>query len=83
MRLPAVVCLSRSFWDGTHNGTGEAKQQFVLRQLAAMTERCLITTLALQACAMGENVSHLQEFCKSAHCWLTSISASIWFDVIF
>ena len=83
MRLPAVVCLSRSFWDGTHNGTVEAKQQFVLRQLAAMTERCLITTLALQACAVGENVSHLQEFCKSAHCWLTSISASIWFDVIF
>jgi hypothetical protein len=29
MRLPAVVCLSRSFWDDSHNDTGEAKLQFV------------------------------------------------------
>ena len=56
MRLPAVVCLSRSFWDDTHNDTGEAKQQFVLRQLATMTERCLITTLALPTCDIRENV---------------------------
>jgi hypothetical protein len=37
MRLPAVVRLSRSFWDDIRNGTQEAKLQFVLRQLAAMT----------------------------------------------
>jgi hypothetical protein len=39
MRLPAVVRLSRSFWDDARNGTGEAKLEFVLRQLAAMTAR--------------------------------------------
>ncbi len=31
MRLPAVVRLSRSFWDDTHNGTEKEKRQFVLR----------------------------------------------------
>ena len=29
MRLPAVVCLSRSFWDDSDNGTQQAKLQFV------------------------------------------------------
>ena len=29
MRLPAVVCLSRSFWDDADNGTQQAKLQFV------------------------------------------------------
>jgi hypothetical protein len=52
MRLPAVVRLSRSFWDDARNGTGEAKLEFVWRQLAAMTARCLITTLALPKCEM-------------------------------
>jgi hypothetical protein len=37
MRLPAVVRLSRSFWDDACNGTEKAKRQFVLRQLVAMT----------------------------------------------
>jgi hypothetical protein len=37
MRLPTVVRLSRSFWDDARNGTEEAKLEFVLRQLAAMT----------------------------------------------
>ena len=37
MRLPAVVRLSRSFWDDARNGTEKAKRQFVLRQLVAMT----------------------------------------------
>jgi hypothetical protein len=38
MRLPAVVRLSRSFWDDARrNRTEEAKLQVVLRQLAAMT----------------------------------------------
>jgi Ran GTPase-activating protein (RanGAP) involved in mRNA processing and transport len=60
MRLPAVVRLSRSFWDDTHNGTKEAKLQFVLRQLAAMTVRCLITTLALPKCEMmGQDVERV------------------------
>jgi hypothetical protein len=59
MRLPAVVCLSRSFWDDSRNGTGEAKVQFVWRQLAAMTARCLITTLALPKCDIRENVEQL------------------------
>ena len=36
MRLPAVVRLSRSFWNDARNSTGEAKLEFVLRQLAAM-----------------------------------------------
>jgi len=39
MRLPAVVRLSRSFWRDIRNGTDEAKLEFVLRQLAAMTAR--------------------------------------------
>jgi Ran GTPase-activating protein (RanGAP) involved in mRNA processing and transport len=52
MRLPAVVRLSRSFWGDARNGTKEAKLEFVWRQLAAMTARCLITTLALPECAM-------------------------------
>ena len=47
MRLPAIVRLSRSFWDDARNGTEEAKLQFVMRQLLAMTARCLITTLEL------------------------------------
>ena len=50
MRLPAVVRLSRSFWVDARNGTKRAKLQFVLRQLAAMTGWCLITTLALPEC---------------------------------
>jgi hypothetical protein len=37
MRLPAVVRLSRSFWDDARNGTEEAKLHFVFMQLAAMT----------------------------------------------
>jgi hypothetical protein len=49
MRLPAVVCLS-SFSDDARNDTKSAKLQFVLRQLAAMTARCLITTLELPEC---------------------------------
>jgi hypothetical protein len=37
MRLPAVVRLSRSFWDDARNCTEEAKLVFVLRQLTMMT----------------------------------------------
>ena len=39
MRLPAVVRLSRSFWDDARNGTREAKLEFIMRQLAALTVR--------------------------------------------
>ena len=52
MRLPTVVRLSRSFWDDARNGTEKAKLQFVLRQLAAMTALCRITTLELRSCAI-------------------------------
>ena len=52
MRLPAGVRLSRSFWDDARNGTREAKLEFIMRQLAALTARCLITTLALPECDM-------------------------------
>jgi len=37
MRLPAVVRLSRRFWDDARNGMGEAKLEFVFMKLAAMT----------------------------------------------
>jgi hypothetical protein len=52
MRLPAVVCLSRSFWDDAHTGTEKEKRQFVLRQLTAMTAWCRITTLELRSCGV-------------------------------
>jgi hypothetical protein len=52
MRLPAVVRLSRSFWGDARNGTKEAKLEFVLMQLAAMTAWCLIHTLELPECQM-------------------------------
>ena len=57
MRLPAVVRLSRSFWGDARNGTKEAKIEFVLRQLAAMTARCRITTLELPKCEMKGQVA--------------------------
>ena len=37
MRLPAVIRLSRSFWDDARNGKAAEKMQLVLRQLKAMT----------------------------------------------
>jgi hypothetical protein len=49
MRLPAVVRLSRSFWNDARNGTEKDKRQFVLRQLAAMTALCRITKLELRS----------------------------------
>jgi hypothetical protein len=52
MRLPAVVRLSRSFWDDARNGTEQSKRQFVLRQLTGMSARCRITTLELSYLSM-------------------------------
>ena len=49
MRLPAVVRLSRSFWNDARNGMEKEKRQFVLRQLAARTALCRITTLELRS----------------------------------
>jgi hypothetical protein len=61
MILPAVVRLSRRFWDDARNGTNREKQlEFVLRQLAAMTARCLITTLELRDIEMkGQDAERL------------------------
>jgi hypothetical protein len=67
MRLPAVVRLSRSFWDDARDGTEEAKLEFVLRQLAATTAWCSITTLELPKCDMkGQDAERLAGVL--AHC---------------
>ena len=69
MRLPAVVRLSRSFWDDARNGTREAKLEFIMRQLAALTARCLVTTLELPKCEMegpdAERLAGLLEQCPA------------------
>jgi hypothetical protein len=60
MRLPAFVRWSRSFWDDARNGTKRANLHFVLRQLAAMTARCLVTTIELAYCEMkGQDAERL------------------------
>jgi Ran GTPase-activating protein (RanGAP) involved in mRNA processing and transport len=61
MRLPAVVRLSRSFWDDARNGTADEKLQLVMRQLA-LTGWCRISTLALPYCDMeGQDAERLAE----------------------
>jgi hypothetical protein len=84
MRLPAVVRLSRSFWDDTRNGTAAEKLQIVMRQLAVATARMRrISTLELPRCEMkGQDAESLaevltQECWRSAQRWLTSISITI------
>jgi hypothetical protein len=58
MRLPAVVGLSRSFWADARNG----KDNFVFRQLVAMTAWCRIITLELPRCEMkGQDAEGLAE----------------------
>jgi hypothetical protein len=66
IRPPAVVCLSKSFWNGTaavklqfvvrklilRKGTAAEKLKFVVRKLALMTVWCRITTLDLRSCEM-------------------------------
>jgi hypothetical protein len=62
MRLPAVVRLSRSFWDDTRNGTAAEKLRIVMRQLAVATARCRISTLELPRCEMnGQDAESLAE----------------------
>ena len=60
MRLPAVVRLSRSFWDDPRNCTAPEKLQFVLRQLKELAAQCRITTLELPRCEMkGQDAERL------------------------
>ncbi len=60
LRLPAFVCLSRSFLNDTCYGTAAEKLQFVFRQLVALTARCRITTLELCHCEMkGQDTERL------------------------
>ena len=75
MILPAVVRLSRRFWDDARNGTKRAKQlEFVLRQLAAMTARCLITTLELRNIEMkGQDTGVLAQCPALAHLDLSDL----------
>jgi hypothetical protein len=61
MRLPAVVRLSRSFWDDARNGKEKAKRQFVLRQLAAMTVHP-----DTRAAALWYGTTRCREPCRSA-----------------
>jgi hypothetical protein len=52
MRLPAVVRLSRCFWNDARNGTYAEKLQLVMRQLTLMTGWCRISSLELPLCGM-------------------------------
>jgi hypothetical protein len=73
MRLPAVVRLSRSFWDddppnewrcvaGPVPGTERAKCQLVLRQITLMIGWCRISRLELPSCRMeGQDAERLAE----------------------
>ena len=62
MRLPAVVRLSRSFWDDARDGTAAEKLQVMMRQLAVATARCRISTLELPRCEMkGQDAESLAE----------------------
>jgi hypothetical protein len=71
MCLSVVVCLSRSSWDDTRNGTAAEKLLFVIRQLPLMTAWCRISTLELPSCDIkGQDVERLAgvlaEACRSA-----------------
>jgi Ran GTPase-activating protein (RanGAP) involved in mRNA processing and transport len=65
MRLPAVVRLSRSFWDDARNGTDAEKLQSVMRQLPLMTAWCRISTLALPRCDMAEILAGVLAKCPA------------------
>ena len=60
IHLPAVVRLSRSFWDDAKNGTAAEKLQFVLRLLAVLEALCRINTLELSLCEItGQDTERL------------------------
>ena len=78
MRLPAVVRLSRSFWDDSLrvfrlerieslNGTAAEKRQFVMRQLTVATVRCRITHSSCRAVVCKEKIQ--RDFQK---CWCSA-----------
>jgi hypothetical protein len=78
MRLPAVVRLSRSFWDDARDGTAAEKRQFVMRQLTVATDRCRITHSSCRAVVCKEKIQRgLQKCWCSAQRWRTFISAAI------
>jgi hypothetical protein len=52
MHLPAIVRLSRSFWDDARNGTAAKKRQFVMRQLTVVTAVTAVNTIELPRCEM-------------------------------
>ncbi len=54
MCLPAVVHLSRGFWDDTRYRTEFEKLPFVMRQFTLMTVWCRISTVELRDCNMRE-----------------------------
>jgi hypothetical protein len=77
MRLPAVVRLSRRFWDDARNGTAAQKLQFVLRQLAAMTAQCPALAY-LDLCSKKIEAGGAERLGGVlAQRWLISISATI------
>jgi hypothetical protein len=60
MLLPAVVRLSRGFWDDARNRTEAEKRQFMFGQLTIMTAWCIISTLELPECDMkGQEAERL------------------------
>jgi hypothetical protein len=80
MRLPAVVRLSRRFWDDARNGTAAQKLQFVLRQLAAMTAQCPALAY-LDLCSKKIEAGGAERLGGVlAQRWLISISATIRLD---
>jgi hypothetical protein len=75
VRPPAVVRLSRSFWEDVRNGTGAERLNRILAPLATMPTRCRIITLDLSLCnGFGpDGAGGLQECWHSVQSWLTSI----------
>ena len=66
MRLPAVVRLSRSFWDDARNGTEKEKRQFVFRQITLMQVECADAAPGCQRCELPENELQLFSGCAIA-----------------
>ncbi len=54
MRLPAVVRLSRSFWDDSRNGTDAEKLQPAVRDEAAPIDDSLVVASAHSRCRAVE-----------------------------
>ena len=63
LHMPAVVRLSRSFWDDARNGTADEKLKFVMRQLALLTGWPHQDT---RATALWNERTRCREPCRSA-----------------